>query len=526
MKIDRKGLLTVLLLSALLWGMNILWLMQDTRPPVWDMALHQTYAFNYLADSAPALQEDLKPWERSGTYPPFVHLFIAALFLIFHPGPHIAVLVNIPATFLLFWAVYELAKEHAGVGAAGWACVLMVLTPYLTWVSRETILDYWLSAWFAAAVVALRKTRGFQSRSWSLLLGFILAMGLLTKWFLAGFMLVPLIYVFVESQIWKSRERSVHFLDALIIPGIVAGLWYFPNIPRLVRHFGENMAIGAREGEPQVLSVQSLIYYLRLLEGYQLFALLFLILCLAGVFLWRKEKISDWKFLLLTIAGGWLIMTLLRTKDPRFTLPLLGLLAVISGAWIQSWGKILVGRILQALVVVLLIFQVYAANFGISWIPRRLVILEGYQGSLRWDWNVYLQDYFEVFGKPEKEDWKQGEILQKVASDSKMRNAQPRLALVPDLARFNESNFALYARILKLPVQTHHLKSVPEGISTFDGYDYVVMTERDQGMPWTTQHSLEMNRIIVDHPEVFSLVEIYRLPTGDGARLYFIDRQL
>jgi hypothetical protein len=175
-------------------------------------------------------------------------------------------------------------------------------------------------------------------------------------------------------------------------------------------------------------------------------------------------------------------------------------------------------------VVVLLIFQVYAANFGVSWIPGRLVILEGYQGSLRWDWNVYLQDYFEVFGKPEKEDWKQEEILQKVAGDSKIRNAQPRLALVPDLARFNESNFALYARILKLPVQTVHLKSVPEGIRTFDGYDYVLMTERDQGMSWTTEHSLEMNQIIVDHPEVFRLVEIYRLPTGDGARLYFIQR--
>ncbi len=524
MKIDRKGLLTVLLLTALLWGMNILWLMQDTRPPVWDMALHQTYAFNYLGDSAPALHENLKPWERSGTYPPFVHLFIAVLYLIFHPGPHIAVLANIPATFLLLWAVYELGKEHAGIGAARWTCVLMVLTPYLTWVSRETILDYWLSAWFAASIVALRKTRGFQSRSWSLFLGCILAMGLLTKWFLAGFVLVPLVYVFVESRIWKSRERSVHFLDALIIPGVIAGFWYYPNIPRLVRRFGENMAIGAREGEPPVLSFQSLIYYLRLLEGYQLFALLFVILFLACVFLWRKEKIADWKFLLLTIAGGWLIMTLLRTKDPRFSMPLLGLLAVISGAWIQSWGKVLIGRVLQAFVVVVLIFQVYAANFGVSWLPDRLVILEGYQGSLRWDWNVYLQDYFEVLGKPRKEDWKQEEILQKVVSDSKMRNAQPRLALVPDLARFNESNFALYTRILKLPVQTHHLKSVPKGIHTFDGYDYVVMTERDQGMSWTTEHSLEMNQIIVDHPEVFRLVEIYALPTGDGARLYFIKR--
>jgi 4-amino-4-deoxy-L-arabinose transferase-like glycosyltransferase len=522
MKIDRMGLLTVLLLTALLWGMNILWLLHDTRPPVWDMALHQTYAFNYLDDGNAPPEDALKPWGRSGIYPPFVHLCMAALFLIFHPGPHIAALVNLPATFLLLWAVYELAKDHAGIGAARWACILTVLIPYLTWVSRETILDYWLSAWFAVSIVALRKTRGFQSRSWSLLFGCILAMGLLTKWFLAGFVLVPIIYVFVESRIWKHRERSLHFADALIISGVIAGLWYFPNIPRLVQHFGENMAIGAREGEPPVFSFQSFIYYLRLLEGYQLFGLLFVILCLACIFLWRKERISDWRFLLVTIAGGWLIMTLLRTKDPRFTMPLLGLLAVISGAWVHSWGETIFGRLVQVLVVALLMFQVYAANFGVTWLPNRLVILEGYQGSLRWDWNLYLQDYFGVFGAPKRENWKLAEILQRVVSDAKTRNAQPRLALVPDLPRFNESNFALYARILNVPVQTHHLKSVPQGISTFDGYDYAVMTEHEQGMSWTTGNSLAMNQIIVDHPEVFRLIEVYTLPTGDGARLYFI----
>jgi len=51
------------------------------------------------------------------------------------------------------------------------------------------------------------------------------------------------------------------------------------------------------------------------------------------------------------------------------------------------------------------------------------------------------------------------------------------------------------------------------------------MTEREQGMSWTTENSLAMNQIIVDHPEVFRLIEVYTLPTGDGARLYFIERE-
>ncbi|MBP1595321.1 MAG: hypothetical protein H6Q05_698, partial [Acidobacteria bacterium] len=38
------GLVVVICLSAALWIVNFLWLRRDTRPPVWDMALHQTYA--------------------------------------------------------------------------------------------------------------------------------------------------------------------------------------------------------------------------------------------------------------------------------------------------------------------------------------------------------------------------------------------------------------------------------------------------------------------------------------------------
>ena len=376
MMADKTGVITACLLTALLWGINIAWLSEDTRPPVWDMALHQTYALNYLSGCSAPAGESLKPWERSGNYPPFVHLVIAAVFLIFHPGPHISVLANIPATLILLWAVYELAKDLASPLAARWACLLTALTPYMIWISRETVLDYWLSAWFAAALVLLRKNREFQSRSLSLLLGGAIALGLLTKWFFAGFIIIPLAYVFFASRIWKWPARAINFADTLIVAGVVAGLWYLPNLPQLVRYFGQNASVGALEGEPPIVSFQSLIYYLRLLEGCQLFGILFVILCVACVFVWKKKLISDWKFLALSIAGGWLVMTLLRTKDPRFTLPLIGPLSVISGAWIGSWSKTVLNRAVQVLIIALLGFQACMSNFGMSWMPKQVVIMD------------------------------------------------------------------------------------------------------------------------------------------------------
>jgi 4-amino-4-deoxy-L-arabinose transferase-like glycosyltransferase len=524
MRADREGLITACLLTALLWGMHLAWLKRDTRPPVWDMALHQAYALNYLDAGQREGGGALRPWERSGNYPPFVHLAIAAVFFIFHPGPHVAVLANAPATFILFWALFHLGRDLAGTAAARWACVLTALTPYMMWISRETVLDYWLSAWFAAFLVALRKTRGFESRPWSLALGVLLALGLLTKWFFAGLVLAPLVYVCVKYRVWKEEGRLLRLADALILAAALAAPWYLPNLPGLVRFFGQNAEIGAMEGEPPVFSFQSFIYYLRLLEGYQLFGLLFLVLVLACFLVRRRGLLNDGGFLFWTVAAAWLMMTLLRTKDPRFTLPLLGPLAIVSGAWVQSWKRTRPGRAAQALLVAALGFQAYMVNFGISWMPQRAVIREGYQGSLRWDWNLYIQDYFGVFGKPGLEDWKQDVILRALAEDSERRKVFPCVAVVPDLPRFSDVNLNLFARLRGIPIRARHPQPAAELSDPFDGFNYVLMTEGDQGMPWTTRRSRAMNQRIVDRPDVFRLLGLYPLPNGDTLRLYFIDR--
>ncbi len=513
----------VLGLDLALWVLNVVWLTRDTRPPVWDMALHQTYALNFLPH-APGNSPTLLLTSRTGNYPPFVHLMIAVFYLLFHPGPHIAALANFPATVLLLWAIYALGSDLAGVSAARWACLLAALTPYLIWFSRETVLDYWLAAWVAASLVVLRKTESFQSHSRSLVFGLSCALGMLTKWFFGAFLFLPTLYVCIHSRIWRDRTRLIHLADASLVAGLVSGLWYLPNLPSLTRYFFENARIGAREGEPPVLSFQSFIYYLRLLEGYQLLGVLFLILALSVVAVWRKSLLRDLVFFLTAMCGGWLAMTLLRTKDPRFTMPLLGPLMILPGAWLQSWRSSWWTRTLKASLVAILALQAYAANFGIRWLPRRVVIAEGYTGSVRWDWNLFLQDYFEVLGQPRREDWKQEEILRTMVEDAGNRGARSELALIPDLPRFNASNFNLLARLRGLHVRVDHLVSEPHGVATFDGFDYVVMTERGQGMSWTTLTSRALNQIIVDDPATFRLIKLFLLPDGNCARLYYINR--
>jgi len=508
----------IFLLSCALWSLNTVWLSRDTEPPAWDMAVHQTYALNYLP--AADLPSDTRFWERSGNYPPFVHIVIATAYRVLHPGPHVAILANIPATVLLLWGVYEMGLAFAGATAAVWACILTTLIPFLIWMSRETLLDYWLAAWVAAALALLVKTSAFESRRYSVLLGLTCALGMLTKWLFIGFITGPMGYIVVRHRIFRSKRRITNFAATTAIAAVGAGFWYMPNLPRLVRYYFDNAQIGAREGEPPVISFQSFIYYLRLLEGYQFFAVLFCLFVLSLVLVYKHHGLKGGAFLAVAIVGGWLAMTLLRTKDPRFTMPLLGPMMVVAGAWIQSWSRDWIGGTAKAILVFLLCLQAYATNFGVSWLPRGIVLLRGYQGQLRWDWNLYLQDYFDISGPPRREDWKQDAILRRVADDSSRKRTT--LALVPDLPRFNASNFNLFARLRGLPIEAGHPQSALNGIHSFEGFNYIILIEGDQGWAYTTTENLKLNEIVLNHPEPFHFLDSFPLPSGAAARLYAI----
>lgn len=520
---SRRALTTAFLFTAMLWSVNVIWLLMDSRPPAWDMAMHQTYALNYYPSTGLAAQP-LPLWKLSGNYPPFVHIAIAFLYWLFHPGAHVAAMVNLPATFLLFWALYALATELASERTALWTCTLTALTPLMIWLSRETILDYWLCAWVAVSLVALRRTHGFASHRASLLFGCTLGMGLLTKWLFAGFLVAPIAFVCIQARIWRESRRVLHLADALIVGEGIAAVWYLPNLSALTGYFFENARIGMREGEPPIFSFQSFIYYLRLLEGYQLFGLLFAVLVVGIITISARKMLRDEAFLHLTIAGGWLAMTLLRTKDPRFTMPLLGLLLIFPARWLECLNGGRAARLFKGVLVTLLAVQAYAINFGIPWLPQRVIIAEGYQGSRRWDWNLYLQEFYGIFGRPRREDWKQDVIFKRILCQNPHPEAPVRLAVLPDLPHFNSETLLWRAHLLGLPILAGHPQSSARGMRAFDDFDFILMTEGNQGEGWSTRENGALNRTIVDNPGTFRVLELYLLPNGDYVRLYSVSR--
>src|SRR3990167_8460935 len=132
---------------------NMIWIARDTRPPFWDMAAHQTAALRVcdaFADLGLRALAQL-PF-LTGSYPPLYQSVVAAFYTVFGRTIDAAQWANLPAIALLFASTYGIGRTLLKPLAASTAAVLVNFYPMLLWLSRETLIDYWLTAMVAAAM--------------------------------------------------------------------------------------------------------------------------------------------------------------------------------------------------------------------------------------------------------------------------------------------------------------------------------------------------------------------------------------
>ena len=91
------------------------------------------------------------------------------------------------------------------------------------------------------------------------------------------------------------------------------------------------------------------------------------------------------------------------------------------------------------------------------------------------------------------------------------------------MPRLSAANIQLYARLAGVPLRVDHVRTSGD-IRAFDGFDYALVTEREQGIAWTTRWSSALTQVVFADPALFRLIEVFPLPNGDAARLYAIQR--
>src|SRR5215471_4064336 len=327
---------------------NLLWIARDNRPPYWDMADKQAGALRiYAAVAQSGIRSVALIPFLTGPYPPLYHSVIAISYGIFGKTIAAARWANIPAIALLLFATYGIGRTVLKPFAAATGAVIVNFCPLLLWLSRETMIEYWLTSMVALAIWTLIRTNEFSNRNRAIIFGIVCGLGMLTKWTFAFFVILP--------AFWFARKNVKNAALAASIAAGISAYWYAFAGRALLTLLSINTAQSVSEGDPSRFGSGSIVFYIRALEGSQLFLPLFIAL-LAGLILLLFNFSREWIPILLWIAGGWLGLLLFQNKDPRYTTPLLPAIALITAQVFQK------KEFLTALLIPLLLIQHYLVS--------------------------------------------------------------------------------------------------------------------------------------------------------------------
>ncbi|HYR90721.1 MAG TPA: glycosyltransferase family 39 protein [Terriglobia bacterium] len=483
---------------------DLIWIARDTRPPFWDMAEHESAALRiYEAFTGQGLRGIADLSQVTAPYPPFYQSVVAGFYAVFGRSVDSAQSANLLAIGILLLATYGLGRTVLEPLPAAAAAVMVNFYPYMLWLSRETLIDYWLTSMVALAMWSLMRTNDFLDRKRSIIFGIVCGLGMLTKWTFALFLVLP--------TLWAARKNVKNAAIAAGTAAVLASYWYMHALGSLAQLLRINSAGAVNEGDPARLSFQAIVFYVRVLEGYQLFLVL-LLAFIAGAILLARNFEWEWMPIVLWIAGGWLGLMLFQNKDPRYSAPLLPAVALITAQIFQR------RKILVTVLMPFLLFQHYLVSFGIPQLPPAVVLAKGPDGTITYNWNFYTQRYFDLWGPPAREDWQIRHVLDKVSSP----NGRPvRLGMVPDIPRFDIFAFQFYIALWKFPVTVNRIVTFDE--SAIANNDYILVSEKDKGFEpgsFFTADLPNINQYILGRPESFRIVEWFPLPNGDVIRLY------
>ena len=461
------------------------WLAVDRRPPEWDHANHLERAVLCTRD----LQEGDWPaiFTRSSFYPPLATCTAGAVALVL-PTDVAAGVTLLGFLGLGMAAVYLLGRRLVGGRAGVAAALLFGAAPFVVFSTLRFQLDLPLAAMVMLALVTLLATGDFHRLGVTALLGVVCGLGLLTKPTFALYIAPPAVFLLLRG----GRRALPGAALATLIAAALSLPWFGPRLLGLgaqvdARAFSQ----AAESGHPGIFTLVGLVFYLRLL-GYQL-GLASVTLVAIGLVVACVRR--QW-FLLVTALTPLVVLELIRNKNLRYALPLLGVLAIVAALGLEALPERLRRGATIALVVIGVV-QVSAVTTGVP--PN--VLLPG------------LGTWWVPATPPSRDDWHHRDILALLERDR--RGTPVTVSVVPNFAVFSVSNFRYYAVRDGLDLQFVRAWDDPP-----IGIDYMILKTGAVGPSWTAEKSRRAaDRLTADTnlARVFPSIAEFSLPDGSTA---------
>ncbi len=480
------------------------WVALDRRPPEWDYANHLERAVRCHQ----LLSEEGRGGvgailEMSSFYPPVAPCAAGLLYFVFPITPLASQSVMLGFLGVALVSIFLLGRRLFDEPTGALAALLFGAAPFVVYSGTNFQLDLPLAAAVILALLVLVQTDEFSRRWWSIVMGLVLALGMLVKPPFAVYLLPPLALVAWRALRATGRGgRLLNLTLALLLGSALSIPWYGPRLFGLpVQIASRAFKQAAESGYPEMFTASSLFFYPRsllptfgLLAGL-LFAWGLLALARRGAargLLWSASLVPFGAFLLI------------QNKNLRYVLPILPVAALIAAAGLHAlrpaWRQALTFAVILASVV-----QVGAAAFGIPPIPR---------------WAPFGVTLVFSF-PPSRVEWPHRQILALITRET--RGAQATVSVVPNYNYFSVSNFRYYAARDRLPLKmTRAWDQYPIGV------DFVILKTGSQGPEFSVAKPKRiMERLAAGDPafeRVFPV--IWQGPLPDGSVAIVRERRL
>lgn len=289
-----------------------------------------------------------------------------------------------------------------------------------------------------------------------------------------GIILLPVIWQRCGKRIITLlglKDRTVidmwlNLLRVITIALILAGPWYLRNISTFHSDAAFYAAQSGRPEDPNPLSLPSIMFPFWSMINYQLFIPFGLVALTGTVWALSIRKTEKKVAVLLAMfVSGYVILTFIPNKNPRFILPFIPPALLLGSAWIFRRPLNLRISLIVGLVMTGLI-QYGAVGFGYGIVNRTVSIplpksdLTEFRGlparMVIYSTAPKMYDDLDIYysHSPLREHWPLEEILKRVQEDSSEHS--PVLVMAYFYRFINSANLSYTAERLQSPVRVYN----------------------------------------------------------------------
>jgi hypothetical protein len=507
---------------------NLIWINLNSLPFPWDQAGHTIISYKFV-DFFQGRGDS--PFLRiSDYYPPFTHLIVAFLMLIFgripNIGPTVVTFFFISSIAFLYLYTIELSKNRK---LAFIAALFYSFLPVNYNLSRYFLLEIPLVAMLLGSLYFLEKTQNFQNRKNVAIFSVFAGLSIFIKWTAIIYLLIPVLFKL------KKGINSKNILTSALIVLAINFFWYITNYEIILN--ATKITATAEESDPQnILSYDNLKYYFHLMTNFQL-TWLGMVAFLVSAFAFVKDLKKKSLYILAPILFVYIVFAFIGNKDLRYIIGLVPLISIIVSYGIiklLNYDKFFSTLIISLLTIY---FGVYffSLSFGFPIDPIkqniRNTIFVPLLGGIDLI-NLSRDSSYLLAPKYSTTQWPNLTIA------NELKDFEPKtfvkILIVAEKPFFNQVNMELSRRQLNLnkiqfyaPYDLNTLKSSEAIEDYISSYNLVLVADKDLGPQGGIRHIAIMRQIkdyLENDPSSSAKkINTYYLPDGDTLSVYKIN---